>query len=87
MKEAMLNIRRRRVQAGKPTAFTYKGVKVDDKKLRRQDKVNVRRDVARRPVGADRGGELNLLSGSSFQISNSMQVANLDFISSLVVVN
>lgn len=68
----MLNIRRQRAEAGKPTEFSYKGIKVDDKKLRRQVKESVRRDVARRPVATDRGGELSLLSGSEFQLSNSM---------------
>lgn len=70
-KEAMLNIRHQRTEAGKPTAFQYKGVQVDDKKLRRQAKESLRRDVARRPFAADRG-ELRLLSGSAFQVSNSM---------------
>lgn len=67
----MLNIRRQRTEAGKPTVFNYKGIKVDDQKLRRQAKESVRREVARRPVAAD-GGELRLLSGSAFQVSNSM---------------
>ncbi|MCJ1469539.1 hypothetical protein MMC07_008172 [Pseudocyphellaria aurata] len=71
-KGAMLNIRRQRTETGKKTAFIYKGAKVDDKKLRRQVKANVRREVARRPVGTDGGGNLSLLSGSAFQVSNSI---------------
>lgn len=71
-KDAMLNIRRQRTEAGKATVFKYNGIEVEDKKLRRQAKESIRRDVARRPVTADRGGELRLLSGSAFQVSNSM---------------
>lgn len=68
----MSNIRRQRTKAGKLTEFNYKGKMVDDKKLRRQVKESVRRDVARRPEAFDRGGELSLLYGSEFQVSNSL---------------
>ncbi|MCJ1262343.1 hypothetical protein MMC22_002213 [Lobaria immixta] len=71
-KEAMLNIRRQRTEAGKSTAFFYKGARVEDKKLRRQAKESVRSVVARRPVAVEGGGELRLLSGSAFQVSNSI---------------
>ncbi|MCJ1264032.1 hypothetical protein MMC22_003903 [Lobaria immixta] len=71
-KEAMLNIRRQRTEAGKPTTFLYNGTKVEDKKLRRQVKESARREVARRPVVADRGEQLRILSGSAFHVSNSV---------------
>lgn len=74
----MLNIRRQRTEAGKPTEFFYNGIKVEDKKLRRQVKENVRREVARRPAAVDRGEELRLLSGSVFHVSNSMYVTSFD---------
>ncbi|MCJ1428601.1 hypothetical protein MMC29_006511 [Sticta canariensis] len=71
-KEAMLRIRQQRTDAGKPTAFHYKGMKVDDNKLRRHVKESVRRDVARRSVAVDGGWDLRLLSGSAIQVSNSI---------------
>lgn len=74
----MLNIRRQRTDAGKSTAFIHKGMKVDDKKLRREVKKRVRRDVARRPVAVDGGSSLRLLSGSAIQVSDSMFVIILD---------
>ena len=76
----MLGIRQQRTDAGKPTAFHYKGMKVDDKKLRRHVKESVRRDVARRSVAVDGGWDLRLLSGSAIQVSNSMYVIILDFL-------
>lgn len=82
----MLKIRQQRTDAGKPTAFNHKGMKVDDKKLRRKVKENVRRDVARRPVAVDGGWDLRLLSGSAIQVSNSMYVIILDFMLNLVAV-
>ena len=83
----MLNIRRQRTEAGKPTVFLYNGIKVEDKKLRRQVKENVRREVARRPAAVDRREELRLLSGSAFHVSNSMYVTNFDPIRTLVQSN
>lgn len=68
----MSKIRQRRTEDGKPTVFSYKGMKVDDKKLRRHVKESVRRDVARRPVITDGAGDLRALSGSAFYVSNSM---------------
>lgn len=66
-----VDIRRQRAEVGKLTAFQYNGVQVDDKKQRRQAKESLMRDIARQPFAAS-GGELRLLSGSAFQVSNSM---------------
>lgn len=68
----MLNIRRQRTEAGKPTTFLYNGTKVEDKKLRRQVKESARHEIVRRPVVADRGEQLRTLSGSAFHVSNNM---------------
>lgn len=71
-KDALVKIRQRRTEEGKGTAFEYKGRNVDDKKLRRQIKENMRRSVASRPTIGAGEGNLTLLSGSKFLVSNSM---------------
>ncbi|KAL9113658.1 MAG: hypothetical protein Q9187_007584, partial [Circinaria calcarea] len=65
-----------RAEAGKSSAFRdeRQGKTIDDKKLRRHLKQNMRQDVAIKRTSDEGARELRILSGSSFLLSNSMYV-------------
>ena len=73
-KEALCGIRHTRAERGKSTVFRSEllGKDVEEKKLRRYLKETTRRNVAMTSTGNPHLGELKILLGTSFQLSESV---------------
>jgi hypothetical protein len=73
-KEALCKIRQTRAEAGKSTTFErhQQGKPVEEKRLRRHLKDTRRRNIAMNRSMNEDTEELQILSGSSFLLGNSM---------------
>ena len=72
-KEALCKIRNTRAEAGRSTQFEYHGKTVEEKKLRRHMKNNIRKGPAMLRPANDKM-DWKILTGSTFKLGNSMCV-------------
>jgi hypothetical protein len=78
-KSAMVDILQTRASAGKSTAMTYKGKRVDLKKLRRVMKESAREKITMHAAAAGIEGDANIAPHTFFPAGNRMYETILGF--------